>query len=73
MTDEVLAQSENEQIDNIEFEQNCIEQGTKFSNSANSSFHCSQFEIWSGHRAYRDVGAWLYHVLFVTSKCLVAL
>lgn len=29
MTDEVLAQSENEQIDNIEFEQNCIEQGLK--------------------------------------------
>merc|ERR1712032_1729277 len=26
MTDEVLAQSENEQIDRIEFEQNCIEQ-----------------------------------------------
>ena len=27
MTDEILAQSENEQIDNIEFEQNSIEQG----------------------------------------------
>ena len=27
MTDEILAQSENEQTDNIEFEQNSIEQG----------------------------------------------
>ena len=27
MTDEILAQCENEQTDNIEFEQNSIEQG----------------------------------------------